>query len=111
MLTILYSIFHTQGQVTPQSVVESDRNSNSFEAFMVVLVTCENEEHLIKNEGAGVLTIFLPITSLWDSFSDAQGQLTPQSLVKVGRISTSSEILWLSSLPARMKKIQSNMKR
>ena len=43
-------------------------------------------------------------------FPDAQGQLTPQSLVQSGRISNSSEILWMSSLPASMKKIRSKMK-
>ena len=43
-------------------------------------------------------------------FSDAQGQLTRQSLVRSGRISNSSDILWMSSLLASMKKIQSKMK-
>ena len=43
-------------------------------------------------------------------FPDAQGQLTPQSLVRSGQISNSSEILWMSSLPASMKKIRSKMK-
>ena len=43
-------------------------------------------------------------------FPDAQGQLTPQSEVEPGRNSNSSEMLWLSLLPARMKKIQSKMK-
>ena len=43
-------------------------------------------------------------------FPDAQGQLTPQSLVEYGRNSNSSEILWFSSLPARIKKIRSKMK-
>ena len=43
-------------------------------------------------------------------FPDAQGQLTPQSLVESGRNSNLSEILWLSSLPASMKKIRSKMK-
>ena len=38
-------------------------------------------------------------------FPDAQGQQTPQSLVVFGRILNSSVILWLSLLPARMKKI------
>ena len=38
-------------------------------------------------------------------FSDAQGQLTPQSLVQSSRISNSSEMLWIFSLPASMKKI------
>ena len=43
-------------------------------------------------------------------FSDGQGQLTPQSMVGSGRISNSSETLWLSLLPAKMKKVQSKMK-
>ena len=30
-------------------------------------------------------------------FPDPQGQLTPQSLVRSGRISNSSEMLWMSS--------------
>ena len=47
-----------KGQLTPQSVVGSGRNSNS---FMVVLVTCNNKEDLIKNEGARVATRFTPL--------------------------------------------------
>ena len=43
-------------------------------------------------------------------FPDAQGQLTPQSLVKSGRILNSSEMLWMFSLPASMTKIRSKMK-
>ena len=43
-------------------------------------------------------------------FPIAQGQLTLQSLVRSGRISNSSEILWMFSLPASMKKIPSKMK-
>ena len=42
---------------------------------MVVLVTCKNEEDPIKNKGARVLT------SLYVDISDAQGQLTPQSVL------------------------------
>ena len=131
---------------------------------MDVLVTCKYEKDLIKNEGARVDTI-----TLYSNFSDAQGQitlvlvsvsgrnlnssklscmsslparmrmidskikelewsqdfshyksmgifqiaqgqLTPQSLVRSGRISNSSEILWMFSLPASMKKIRSKMK-
>ena len=37
-------------------------------------------------------------------FPDAQGQLTPQSTVRSGQISNSFKTLWLSSLPAKMKK-------
>ena len=43
-------------------------------------------------------------------FPDAQGQLTPQSLVRSGRISNSSEMLWMFLLHASMKKIRSKMK-
>ena len=43
-------------------------------------------------------------------FPDAQGQLTPQSMVGSSRISKSFKTLLLSSLPAKMKKIQSKMK-
>ena len=43
-------------------------------------------------------------------FPDAQGQLTHKSLVGSCQISNSFEILWLSSLPARIKKNKSKMK-
>ena len=42
-------------------------------------------------------------------FPDVQWKLTPQSLVRSGRISNSFEVLWFSSLPAKMK-IGSKMK-
>ena len=43
-------------------------------------------------------------------FQDAQGQQTPQSLVQSGPISNSFQMLWMSLLPARIKKIQSKLK-
>ena len=67
--------------------------------YIVVLLTCKNHEDPIRNEGARVLT------SLLLDFSDAQGQLTQQSMVESCPMSNLSEILWLSSIPARMKKI------
>ena len=76
---------------------------------MHVLVTCKNEVDPIKNEGARVFTRFFHYKSMW-IFPDAQGQLTQQSLVRSGQISNSSEMLWMSSLPASMKKIRSKMK-
>ena len=71
---------------------------------MGLLVACKNEEDPIKNEGARV------VTTLFINFSDAQGQLTDKSLVESCRISNPSEILWLSFLPARIKKYKSKMK-
>ena len=43
-------------------------------------------------------------------FSDGQGQLTPQSMVGSGQISNSFKTLWLSLLPAKIKKILTKMK-
>ena len=51
---------------------------------MVVLVTCKHEVDPIKTEGVRVLT------TLYIDFSDAQGQLTPQSVVGFGPNSNSS---------------------
>ena len=71
---------------------------------MGFLVACENEEDLIKNEGARV------VTTLLIDVSDAQGELTPKTVTESCRNSNSSELLWLVLLPARMKKIHSKMK-
>ena len=57
------------------------------QAFIVVLVTCKNEEDPIKNEGARVLT------SLLIDFPDTQGQLTPKSVVEFRRNSNTSKLL------------------
>ena len=43
---------------------------------MGLLVTCKNEEDPIKNEGARV------VTTLFIIFSDARGQLTPNSVME-----------------------------
>ena len=56
--------------------------------IMVVLHTCKNQEDLIKNEGARVLT------RLYDVFfSDAQGQLTPKLAAEFCPNSNSSKLL------------------
>ena len=152
-----------QGQLTPQSLVRSGRISNSSEMLWMSLLPASMKKDPIKNEGARVDTtlysnfsdaqgqITLVLVSVsgrnlnssklscmsslparmrmidskmkeleWSQdfshyksmgiFQIAQGQLTPQSLVRSGRISNSSEILWMFSLPASMKKIRSKMK-
>ena len=66
---------------------------------MGVSVACKNEEDPIKNKGARV------VTTLFIYFSNAQGQLTPKSVMKSCRNSNPSKLLWLTLLPARMKKI------
>ena len=91
-----------QGQLTPQSLVRSGRFSNSSE--MNVLVTCKYEEDPIKNEGARV------VTTLYSNFSDAQGQITLVLVSVSGRNLISSKLSCMSSLPARMRMIDSKMK-
>ena len=72
---------------------------------MVVLVTCKNEEDPIKNEGGRVFT------TLNINFSDAQGQITLELVVVVsGRNLNSSKLSCMSSLPARIRMIESKMK-
>ena len=69
--------------------------------FMVILVTCKNEEDPVKNEGAKVLT------TSYVKFSDAQGLITPESKVVSSRNFNSFRRSCMSSSPARMKMIQS----
>ena len=74
--------------------------------FMVVLHTCKNEEDLIKNRGARV------VTTLYINFSDVQGQIsiTLELVVVSGRNLNSYKLSCMSSLPARMRLIKSKMK-
>ena len=54
---------------------------------MCFLVACKNEEDSIKNEGARA------VTTLFINFSDAQGDLTPKSVMESCPNSNSSELL------------------
>ena len=83
-------------------------NFELIRTLIVVLITCKNEDGPVKNEGSKVLTHFLHYKCM-GIFPDTQGQRTPQSLIRFGRISNSSEILLLSLLTAKMKKIRSKM--
>ena len=74
--TLFIDFSDAQEQLTPKSVMESCRNSNSTKAFMVGLVTCKNETDPSKSEGASVFT------TLFIDISDAQGQLTLKSVVE-----------------------------
>ena len=47
---------NAKGQLTPQYVVKSGQNLNSFKTLLVVLVTCKNEEDPIKNQSTRELT-------------------------------------------------------
>ena len=89
--------------------MESFPNSNSFELLWLVLLSArmktihpkmkvlERSQHFSHYKSMGI-------------FPDVQGQLTHKSLVQSGQISNPFEILWLSLLPARIKKNQSKIK-
>ena len=78
------------------------------QAFMHVLVTYKNEKDPIKMKVLECSQDFSHYRSM-GIFPDAQGQLTPQYTVRSGQISNSVETLWLSSLPAKIKKIRSKI--
>ena len=71
---------------------------------MAILVTSKYEDDPIKIEVARVAT-----TQNID-FSNSQEQITPQSRIGSGRYSNSSEMLWVSLLLPRIKKIRIKMK-
>ena len=71
---------------------------------MGVLLTSKNEEVPIKSRGAGVFT------TLNINVSDAQGQITLELVAVSGRNLNSSKLSCMSSLPARMRMIDSKMK-
>ena len=66
---------------------------------MDVLSTCKYIVDPIKNREARVFT------TINLNFSDAQGQITPESVVVSGQILNSPKLSCMSSLPARMRMI------
>ena len=110
MVTTLFINFSgAQGQLTPKSVMESCLNSNSSELLWLVLLSARMKKIHSKMKVLEWSQHFYHYKSM-GIFPDAQGQLTHKSLVQSCRISNQSEILWLSLLPARIKKNQSKMK-
>ena len=110
VFTILYVNFSdAQGQITLELLVVSDRNLNSSKFSCMSSLPARMKMIHTKMKELERSQDFSHYKSM-GIFSDAQGQLTPQSLVKSGPNSNLSEILWLSSLPASMKKIGLKMK-
>ena len=105
MFTTLYIDFSdVQGQITLESVVVSGRNWNSSKLLGMSLLPTRMKLIHTKMKELEWSQDFVHYESM-GIFQDAQGQLTPQSLVESGSNSNLSEILWLSLLPASMKKI------
>ena len=108
--TLFINFSEAQGQLTQKSVMESCRNSNPSKLLWLVLLSArmkkihpkmkvlEWSKHFSNYKSKGI-------------FPDAQGQLTHKSLVGSCRISNPFEILWLSLLPARLKRSKSKNER
>ena len=110
VVTTLYSNFsNAQGQITLVLVSVSGRNLNS--SKLLCMSSLPERMRMIdsKMKELECSQDFSNYKSM-GIFPDAQGQLAPQSLVRSNRISKSSEMLWIFSLPASMKKIRSKMK-
>ena len=107
--TLFINFSVTQGELTTKSVMESCLNSNSSELLWLVLLSARMKTIHPKMKELDWLQHFSHYKSM-GIFPDAQGQVTHKSLVQSCRISNLFEILWLSSLPARIKKNQSKMK-
>ena len=73
--------------------------------FMHVLVTCKYKKNRIKNNRERWRHHNMSIENLIRS----QGHVTPKRLIRSSWNSNSSEILWLSWLPASLTKILSKM--
>ena len=78
--TLLIDFSDTQGQLTPKSVMESCRNSNSSELIWLVLLPARMKKIHMKMKVIEWSQHISHHTSL-GIFPDAQGQLTRKSLV------------------------------
>ena len=103
VFTTLYINFSdVQGQITLESVVVSGRNLNSSKLSCMSSLPARMRMIKSKMKELECSHDFSHHKSM-GIFSDAQAQLTPQSLVRSDRISNSFEMLWMFSLPASMK--------
>ena len=93
VLTTLYINFSdTQVQITLVSVVVSGQNLNSSKLLCMSLLP--SRMRLIKTKmKEQECSQDFSLYKYMGIFPDVQGQLTPQSLVRSGRISNSSEML------------------
>ena len=107
--TLHIDFLDAQGQITVESVVVSGRNWNSSKLLCMSLLPTRMKLIHTKMKELEWSQDFSHYKST-GIFQNAQGQITPQSLVKSGPNSNLSEILWLSSLTASIKKIRSKMK-
>ena len=115
MFTTLYINFSDlQGQLTLEFVMVSGRHLNSSKLSCMSslparmrLIESKMKELECSQDYSHYKSMVI--------FPDAQGQLTPQSLVRSGQISNSSEMLWISLIhrsfkyeenPIKMKELE-----
>ena len=93
MFTTLYINFSdAQGQITLELVVVSSQNLNSSKLLCMSLLPARMKMIDSKMKELDCSQDFSQYKSM-GIFPDPQGQLTPQSLLRSGRISNSSEML------------------
>ena len=102
---------HFSKSIRPSRAGNSHANSRNWAKiklvrdFMPVLIICMFDEDLIKTEVGMVQTTFSPLY-VWE----INGQVTLMWMVPSAHKSNLFKILWLSSLPASLMKIQSTIK-
>ena len=109
MLTLYINFSDAQGQITLELLVVSGRNLNSSNLLCMSLLPARVRMINSKMKELECSQDFSHYKSM-GIFLDTQGQLTPQSLVRSGRILNSSRMIKMFSLPASMKKMRSKMK-
>ena len=109
VITLFIDFSDVQGQLTPKLVMESCRKSNASKLLWLVLLPAIMKKIHLKMKVLEWLQYFSHYKSI-GILLDAQGQVTHKSLARSCRISNQFELLWVSLLPARIKKIQSKMK-
>ena len=107
MLTTLFIDFFRRSRTT-NSVMGSGRNSNSSKLLWLSLLPAGMMKIHLKRKLQECSQHFSHYKYM-GIYPDVQGKLIPQSLVVSCWISNPFEILWLYSLPIRMKNIQSKM--
>ena len=99
-----FIFFLAQGKLTLWSVVRSDRILNLSKLLCMSSLPASMKRIWWRTATEKWQHSFSHYKAM-GIFSDAQGQLTPKTVVGSDRISNSSELLCMSSLPASMKRI------
>ena len=81
--TVYINFSYAERQITPEFVVGSSRNSNSFKVFCMVFLPARMKMIQSKLKRQEWSQHFSHFKSM-GIFTDAQGRLTPQSLVVFG---------------------------